>query len=191
MAARPLLEVARRDVARAAGGAANLGLGGTARVLMQFGVQALLVYRLGQWLRAPAGGSSTVGRVVLSPLHRALTWFVHVAYDIRLDESAEIGPALKLFHFGGIRVRACRLGEGCVIHQQVRIEPTAGATRGPEIGAHVWIGPHASVLGPVRVGDGATIAAGAVVTQDVPAGALVVGDPARTTFIKYDNTALR
>jgi serine O-acetyltransferase len=189
MTPRPLREVTRRDLARAAGGAAPAGLRAKARVLMQFGVQALLVYRLGRWLR-PSSGSPGVARVVLFPVHRALAWFVRVAYDIQLDDSAEIGPALKLFHFGGIRVRACRLGEGCVIHQQVRIEPAPGGTKGPEIGAHVWIGPHASVLGPVRVGDGATIAAGAVVTQDVPAGALVVGDPARTTLIKYDNSAL-
>ncbi len=47
------------------------------------------------------------------------------------------------------------------------------------IGEHVWIGAGAMVLKGVTVGDGAVIAAGAVVTRDVPAGALVAGNPAR------------
>jgi UDP-2-acetamido-3-amino-2,3-dideoxy-glucuronate N-acetyltransferase len=41
------------------------------------------------------------------------------------------------------------------------------------------IGSGATILGGVRVGTGATVGAGAVVTADVPAGATVVGNPAR------------
>ena len=47
------------------------------------------------------------------------------------------------------------------------------------IGNHVWIGTRVTILCGVRVGDGAVIAAGALVTDDVPAGALVGGVPAR------------
>jgi len=47
------------------------------------------------------------------------------------------------------------------------------------IGADVWIGGGAIVLPGVHVGDGAIIAAGAVVTRDVPAGATVAGNPSR------------
>ncbi|MBS7540563.1 sugar O-acetyltransferase [Ancylobacter lacus] len=47
------------------------------------------------------------------------------------------------------------------------------------IGANVWIGAGAIVLPGVTVGDDALIGAGAVVTRDVPAGATVVGNPAR------------
>ena len=47
------------------------------------------------------------------------------------------------------------------------------------IGNSVWIGGGATILPGVSVGDGAVIAAGAVVTRDVPTGALVVGNPAR------------
>ncbi|MBE1877918.1 acyltransferase [Myceligenerans sp. TRM 65318] len=50
---------------------------------------------------------------------------------------------------------------------------------GITIGDDVWIGSHVVVLDGVSVGDKAVLAAGAVVTKDVPAGAVVGGNPAR------------
>ncbi len=51
------------------------------------------------------------------------------------------------------------------------------------IGDFVWFGNRVTVLGNVVIGDGAIIAAGAVVTKDVPPYAIVGGNPARV--IKY------
>jgi acetyltransferase-like isoleucine patch superfamily enzyme len=42
----------------------------------------------------------------------------------------------------------------------------------------VWIGPNATILKGVRIGAGAFIEAGSLVTRDVPAGATVLGNPA-------------
>jgi acetyltransferase-like isoleucine patch superfamily enzyme len=47
------------------------------------------------------------------------------------------------------------------------------------IGDHVWIGLRATILKGVTIGDGAVVAAGALVIHDVPPGALVGGVPAR------------
>ncbi len=47
------------------------------------------------------------------------------------------------------------------------------------IGRNVWIGGGAIILPGVSIGDDATVGAGSVVTRDVPAGATVVGNPAR------------
>ena len=47
------------------------------------------------------------------------------------------------------------------------------------IGKRVWIGSNATVLPGVTIGDGAVVAAGAVVTKDVPANAVVGGVPAK------------
>ena len=47
------------------------------------------------------------------------------------------------------------------------------------IGDHVWIGQRATILKGVTIGDNSIIAAGAVVTKDVPANAIVGGVPAK------------
>jgi acetyltransferase-like isoleucine patch superfamily enzyme len=52
-------------------------------------------------------------------------------------------------------------------------------SKGIVVGNDVWIGSHVVILDGVRVGDRAVVAAGAVVTKDVPAGAVVGGNPAR------------
>jgi len=46
------------------------------------------------------------------------------------------------------------------------------------IGNHVWIGINATILKGVTIGDGAIIAAGAVVTRDIPASCMAAGVPA-------------
>jgi maltose O-acetyltransferase len=49
------------------------------------------------------------------------------------------------------------------------------------IGENVWIGSGAIILPGVTIGDDAIIGAGSVVTRDVPAGATVMGNPARVS----------
>ena len=48
-----------------------------------------------------------------------------------------------------------------------------------KIGDNVWIGQSAQIFKVVSIGDGAIIAAGAIVTHDVPANNLVAGVPAK------------
>ncbi|MFB7892083.1 acyltransferase [Microbacterium sp. NPDC056044] len=56
-------------------------------------------------------------------------------------------------------------------------------SKGIEIGDDVWIGSHVVILDGVRVGSHSVLAASAVITKDVPAGAVVGGNPAR--FIRW------
>jgi acetyltransferase-like isoleucine patch superfamily enzyme len=76
----------------------------------------------------------------------------------------------------------CRIGDFAAIHDSDHhpVEQTASIRRAPvTIGRNVWISRDAIVLAGVSVGDHAVIAAGAVVTADVPARTLVAGNPAR------------
>jgi acetyltransferase-like isoleucine patch superfamily enzyme len=59
------------------------------------------------------------------------------------------------------------------------IRDTADKLLPTKIGRDVWIGANAVILGGVTIGDGAVVAAGAVVNRDVEAGAIVAGVPAR------------
>ncbi len=60
-----------------------------------------------------------------------------------------------------------------------------------EIGHDVWLGQGSTILSGVRVGDGAVVAAGAVVTKDVPDYAVVGGVPARVIRYRFDPETIR
>ncbi len=60
-------------------------------------------------------------------------------------------------------------------------------TRGDvRIGHDVWLGSQAMVLSGVQIGHGAVVAARSVVTRDVPAYAIVAGNPARTIRLRFE-----
>ena len=79
----------------------------------------------------------------------------------------------------------CHVGAGTVLAGVV--EP-ASATP-VIIEDDVMLGANAVVIEGCRVGEGAVVAAGAVVTEDVPAGAVVAGCPARVIKMKDERTA--
>ena len=156
----------------------------------EMGLQAVLVYRFGQLLRS---GTGQVLAWPLLPCGWALYGLAILVtrklYGIRLSLTAQIGAGFCISHFGGIDLVNCRRGEHCSVGQLTRIGRAEDA-EGPRIGNGAWIGAHAQVSGPVRVGDGTTIAPGARVTRDVPDKALVAGNPARVILRGYDNSSL-
>jgi acetyltransferase-like isoleucine patch superfamily enzyme len=64
--------------------------------------------------------------------------------------------------------------------------PLSISKRMPVIGNDVWIGANAVILRGVTIGDGAVVAAGAVVNKDVPAYAIVGGVPAKVIKYRFD-----
>jgi len=69
--------------------------------------------------------------------------------------------------------------------------PGHPATKGDVIiGNDVWIGYQATILSGVTVGDGAVVGAHAVVTRDVPAYAIVGGNPARTIGMRFSDDVI-
>lgn len=81
------------------------------------------------------------------------------------------------------------IGEGVIFWDSdghTIVEPDYEMAKPIVIGDHVWIGIHSIILKGVNIGDGAVVAAGSVVTKDVPAGALVGGTPARVIKEKVE-----
>ncbi len=69
------------------------------------------------------------------------------------------------------------VGEGCILFHNVTLgeglDPETKEAGAPTLGRDVHVGPGATLLGPIHVGDGTKIMAGAVLTRSVPAGSLV------------------
>ena len=85
---------------------------------------------------------------------------------VTIGDDTRIGPAVQIYTADHPRDPATRrsgLEKGVAV----------------DIGRNVWIGGGAIILPGVTIGDDAIVGAGSVVTRDVPAGATVVGNPAK------------
>ena len=108
--------------------------------------------------------------------------------NISLGKHVFINACCHFQDHGGVT-----LGDGCLIGHNVvfatlnhDVDPEKRAAMTPApivLGKNVWVGSNATLLQGVTVGDGAIIAAGAVVTKEVPANTVVGGVPAR--FIRH------
>lgn len=142
------------------------------------GFWAMLVYRFGRWRY---GFKMAVIRKPLSLFYKLLYKMVQIAAGIELPCEVPVGRNFRIDHFGGIIISGfARFGDNCIIRNGVTIglknldEKTA-----PVFGSNVNIGAGAKILGAITIGDNVDIGANAVVLQDVPAGSLAVGVPAR------------
>jgi len=133
--------------------------------------------RGGHWLledrasRLTVGaGTSMIGDVLVASEGRAIV----------LGEDCMLGAGVEI-----------RCSDGHSILEQpnrVRINPPADVV----LGAHVWLGAAVRVLKGVTIGANSIVAAGAIVTRDVPAGCVAVGIPARVarTGVTWDRARL-
>lgn len=144
--------------------------------LMHGGSWALLLYRLGRaaYLRPPGAVRWIVLRVygLLRPLTGKIT-------GVHLELQMRIGADPHIVHAGMIHIHPhVVIGDRIGIMHGVTIGTNMGSGV-PVIGNDVFIGCNASVLGQIRIGDGARIAANSLVIMDVPPGAVAIGVPAR------------
>jgi serine O-acetyltransferase len=142
-------------------------------VLCYPGFHALVYHRLAHWLWRHRW--FLAGRFV-SHVGRVLT-------GIEIHPGAHIGKRVFIDHGMGVVIgETAEVGDDVTLYQGVTLGGTSlarGQKRHPTIGNGVIVSSGAQVLGPFRVGDGARIGAQAVVLSEVPAGATMVGIPAR------------
>lgn len=102
-----------------------------------------------------------------------------VLAQVSIGDPVLLAPGAYVIHGQVVIDGIVEIGEGVTIAPFVTIGLRAGDLQGATIERDVAIGTGAKIVGPVRIGAGARIGANAVVLDDVPAGATVVGAPAR------------
>lgn len=147
-------------------------------ILLYPGVLALGLHRVAHWLFE--GGLYFLARLV-NHTARFLT-----AIDIH--PGARIGRHLFIDHGFTVIGETAEIGNDVTIYQGVTLggtNPTNGVPgkRHPTLLDNVIVGSGAQILGPIVVGHRARIGANAVVTEDVPEGATMIGTKARSTLV--------
>lgn len=121
-------------------------------------------------------------------LARFVNHFSRMITAIDIHPGAQIGDNLFIDHGFTVIGETAIIGNNVTIYQCVTLggtNPTngEGGKRHPTILDDAIIGSGAQILGPIIVGERARIGAGAVVTNNVPEGATMVGVKAKSTLI--------
>lgn len=141
------------------------------------------LYRVAHWASVSRKKNKFLWPISLPILllYRFLTeWF----FLLELPAATKIGKRLVIDHgFALVINKHSVIGDDCRLRHCVTIgcKVNSDGTQGPSpiIGNRVDVGAGAIIIGEIAIGDDAVIGAGAVVTKSVPAGAVVVGNPAR------------
>jgi bifunctional UDP-N-acetylglucosamine pyrophosphorylase/glucosamine-1-phosphate N-acetyltransferase len=89
-------------------------------------------------------------------------------------KNSELGPGAKANHLAYLG--DAKIGQGANVGAGVITCNYDGTSKHPtEIGAGAFVGSDTMLVAPVKIGEGASTAAGSVITKDVPAGALAIG----------------
>lgn len=141
-------------------------------LVRKVGLQMMVLVRLMRFARDAVGprAARRVGRLL------------RLLYRADVDPDAELAPGTGIVHGTGLVVEAgVHTGSGTVLLHDVTlaraVDPETGASGAPHLGEDVHVGPGAILLGPIVVGDGAKIMAGAVLTRSVGPRSLVRPPP--------------
>lgn len=147
-------------------------------ILTYPGVWALGYHRLAHWLYRH--------RWYLAA--RIVNHWSRFVTAIDIHPGATIGRNFFIDHGFVVIGETAQIGDDVTIYQCVTLGGTSpddgvAGKRHPTIADGAIIGSGAQVLGPITVGPRARVGANAVVTRDVPEGAVMVGIPARPTMV--------
>ena len=147
-------------------------------ILLYPGVLALGLHRVAHWLF----------RARLFFLARLVNHISRFLTAIDIHPGAKIGKNFFVDHGFTVIGETAEIGDNVTIYQCVTLggtNPTngKGGKRHPTLEDNVIIGSGSQIIGPITVGERGRVGANAVVMEDVPAGATMVGFKARSTLV--------
>ena len=176
------LDIMNRGEYVEAGSAAHLAMHRLSDEARKITAELNGVYHTGEEIRALF--SKLIGKEVDEGFGLFPPFYTDCGKNIQLGRRVFINSGCCFQDQGGIEI-----GDDALIGHQVVIATLnhdlhplrrGSMTHKPvKIGKKVWIGAHATILPGVTIGNGAVIAAGAVVTKDVPPNTVVGGVPAK------------
>jgi serine O-acetyltransferase len=143
-----------------------------------------------EFLLYPCLHAIVAHRYLIHPLYRLglpffprlLSQIMRFSTGMEIHPGATIGKGFFCDHGTGVVIgETVEIGENCVMFHGVTLGGTGKhvGKRHPTVGKNVFLGTHATILGPVVIGDNAKVGAEAVIiNRDVPANCSVVGAPA-------------
>jgi len=108
-------------------------------------------------------------------------FFVEWVLGIEIPYNTAIGKGFRIYHGQALVInKNTVIGENCLVRHSTTIGNKGESDKCcPVIGNNVNIGAHVCILGNITIGENVTIGAGSMVTKDIPANCIVVGNPAR------------
>lgn len=126
--------------------------------------------------------SHALWRMQLRWLARFSSHIARFLTGVEIHPGAVIGRRVFIDHGMGVVIgETAEIGDDCTLYHGVTLGGVSWnrGKRHPTLGKGVVVGAGAKILGPFTVGDGAKVGSNSVVVKAVPAGATVVGIPAR------------
>jgi serine O-acetyltransferase len=141
-------------------------------LLTYAGLHAIWHHQIAHWLHAHG----------LTRTARIYAHLVRFFTGVEIHPAAEIGRRVFIDHaMGTVIGETAEVGDDVHMHHGVTLGGKGDdpEKRHPTVESGVTIGANATLIGPITVGEDATVGAGAVVTRDVPPGETVAGGPPR------------
>ena len=152
-------------------------------ILTYPGVKAVFLHKISHFFHL--AGFELIGRII-SQITRFFT-------GVEIHPGAKIGKNLFIDHGMGVVIgETSEIGDNVTIYHAVTLggsspsidsERQRHEKRHPTIGNDVVVGSGAQIIGPIKIGNGARIAANAVVVKDVDDNATMVGIPAKAVKV--------
>jgi serine O-acetyltransferase len=145
-------------------------------------VWSVAFYRLRNWVNTEKPAWPI--RIPLIALCFLPNRFCEAFFLMGISPGASIGGGLYIGHVGGVIIhQEAIIGTNCDISHRVTIGTSAMGRKGaPVLGDNIYVGTGSTIVGKIKIGSGAKIAANTLVIDDVPEGATMMGVPGRILF---------